>query len=111
MLQPQRHRPDDKTKRMNGASQRSQPPAVISQVVLCAIEIQLELFDLHIVGVRFTENLLCEMDNRSRRCIVFTKWSSKGRNSERHRAMLDLPFHGCPIDRRSEEHTSELQSR
>src|SRR5213592_2379193 len=56
MLQPRRQRRDYKTNRMNGASQRSQPPAVISQIVLCAIEIQLELFDLHIVGVRFTEN-------------------------------------------------------
>jgi hypothetical protein len=99
IAQPRRKHGYDKPNRLNRRSQHAQPHAVIAEILLRAIEIELELFNFHGVRASFAEKLFGNVDDHARRCVIFAEWSGERRNAKRNRTRSTLPFDRFPIDR------------
>ena len=79
-------------------SQDRQPRVITGKVLLRTIEVELELFDVHIVRASVIGKLFRNIDNRARRRIICAERPGKRRNAQRDRAMLSLPLHRFSID-------------
>src|SRR6266496_2219614 len=100
IVQPRWQHRDYKPDRMNNWAQDRQPRPIGAEVLLRAIEVELELLDFYTVRGSVIEKLFRNIDNHARRRIIYAKWSGKRRNSKRDRAVLSLPLHRFPIDER-----------
>ena len=63
-----------------------------------AVEVELELFDFHIVRASVIEKLFRNIDNHACRYVICAERPGKMRNAKRDRAVLILPLHRVPIN-------------
>lgn len=97
-IQPRGQNRDHKSNRTYDWSQDRQPRAITRKFLLRAIEVELELFDFHIVRASIIEKLFRNIDNHPRRRVVCSKWPGERRNAQRERALLSLAAHRFLID-------------
>ena len=75
VVQPRWQHRDYKPEGMNNWPQDRQPRPISVEVLLCAVEVELKLFDFYVMRGSVIEELFGNIDNHARRRVTCAKWS------------------------------------